>query len=599
MPLESTTADTNPQDVIRRARLWPFALILLGQIVALVITVTPTIDNASRFIVMMAGPLICAVLSLIWLLFASRLPWLERLFTLLIASAVPAATTPLIGHNMGVIAWIYGVPLTLFVIFTVNWLMRTVTTRRRAPILAASLVLIWGSLLACRLDGFDGAYYPEFAWRWSLDKESHERFQSLRGSGGAEADAASSDLEMDWSQVDPAWPGFRGPTANSIAQEVSQQLDWSKTPPQERWRIPMGPAWSSFAYAADRLLTQEQRQEHELVTCYDAKTGDLIWEHAVGNRFEEVVSGPGPRATPTFSQGRVFSYGAKGILCALSASDGEELWRRDVMKDFNAPLPMWGFSCSPLAIDNIVIVYAGGEGSHGLCAFNVDTGESVWQVESRGMNYSSAELAKLGEEQLILFADGGGLNAIDPKTGEKVWQYKPTKWEGPAMVQPQQIDGDSVILPLGDGVGLARLKVEKVEGQWKVTESWTSRKLRPSFNDFVFHKGYLYGFDQHIVACVDAKSGERSWKRGRYGFGQILLFPQFDQLLILAEKGDAVLLAADPQRHRELGRFPALQGKTWNHPVVVHDSLFVRNAEEAVCFDLGRKPANLANIIRR
>ena len=154
------------------------------------------------------------------------------------------------------------------------------------------------------------------------------------------------------------------------------------------------------------------------------------------------------------------------------------------------------------------------------------------------------------------------------------------------IVQPQQISPTSVIVPFGDGGGLSRIDVERVDDSWLVTERWTTRNLKPSFNDFVYHDGHLYGFDQSIFTCIDVETGQRRWKRGRYGFGQVLLFDEQELLLITTEQGWIVLLEANPERHTELARIEALTDKTWNHPMVARDRLVVRNGEEAICYDL-------------
>ncbi len=155
-----------------------------------------------------------------------------------------------------------------------------------------------------------------------------------------------------------------------------------------------------------------------------------------------------------------------------------------------------------------------------------------------------------------------------------------------AIVQPQQIDATRRVVPFGDGGGLACVEVEHADNTWSVTEQWTTKQLKPSFNDFFFHKGHLYGLDQHIFTCIDGATGARQWKRGRYGFGQVIVFPEQDLPVITTEKGELVLLEASPEQHVELARTKAIAGKTWNHPIVSRNRLVVRNASEAVCYDL-------------
>jgi outer membrane protein assembly factor BamB len=272
----------------------------------------------------------------------------------------------------------------------------------------------------------------------------------------------------------------------------------------------------------------------------------------------------------------------------LDAASGELIWRHDLMKELNARLPMWGFSTSPLVLGGFVIVHADGDGANGLVAFDVDKGETAWRVPAAGMNFSSAQPAQFDGKPFAVFGDADGLMAIDPTNGDVAWKFTPIGWEGPAIVQMQQIDENSLIVPLGDGIGTARLKVTREDGEWKVTEQWSSTQLKPTFNDFVYHDGYLYGFDRNIFTCVDAQDGSREWKRGRYGFGQVVLLAQRGQLIVATEDGDAVLLEADPSGHNELGRVKVVSGKTWNHPIVADGKLFLRNGSETVCLRLKR-----------
>jgi hypothetical protein len=143
-----------------------------------------------------------------------------------------------------------------------------------------------------------------------------------------------------------------------------------------------------------------------------------------------------------------------------------------------------------------------------------------------------------------------------------------------------------VLFASGYGTGTRLLRIGRRENGWDVAQAWSTKDLEPYFNDSVGHQGYVYGFDGKVLACIDLRTGKRCWKGGRYGYGQILLLPEMDLLLVLSERGEAVLVRADPRQHRELGRFQAVQGKTWNHPVIAHDRLLVRNSEEAACFEL-------------
>src|SRR5262249_22969146 len=135
-----------------------------------------------------------------------------------------------------------------------------------------------------------------------------------------------------------------------------------------------------------------------------------------------------------------------------------------------------------------------------------------------------------------------------------------------------------------DGPGVSLLEVSKDGDRWKVSKLWVSKEFKPEFPDFVVYEGNAYGFDVSILSCLDLSNGKRHWKEGRFGRGQVILLADQALLLVVSEGGEAILLAADPQSQKEIGRFQALEGKTWNHPVLSDGRLHLRNAEEIACY---------------
>ncbi len=361
--------------------------------------------------------------------------------------------------------------------------------------------------------------------------------------------------------------------------------DLTAHPPQEIWRMRVGPGWSSFAVAGDRLFTQEQRGEDEAVVCLDARNGKELWAHLYPSRFYEVVGGAGPRATPTWDNGRLFCLGAEGMLMRLDPASGQSLWTADLRKDADREPPTWGFSSSPLIVNDVVIVHAGGAGDTGLLAYDVETGQKRWGAAAGDHSYSSPQLATIEGQQLVLILTNEGLTAADPGSGSVLFDY-PWKFEGYRVVQPLLVSATQMLLGTSMGVGTRKIELRHQDASWQPEEVWTSRDMKPYFNDYVVQNDYLYGFDHNIFACIELQTGKRAWKKGRYGSGQVLSLPDGQQLLVLSETGEVVILRANPQAHEELATFPALSGKTWNHPVLVGNRLYVRNGEEAACFEL-------------
>jgi outer membrane protein assembly factor BamB len=550
------------------------------------------------------------------------------------------------GAGMGMLLYISSIPYLSLAL--VAWALATRnfshSTRRAA--LVGAIVLACAPWALLRTSGVRGGAGPEFHWRWTatpeerlLARSSDEPLESIPSEqkalpspkapveipkepsaanasdtpvdrstqASSRAEPGASDRAVDVARAKPVappegsetaktevparaatetpeWPGFRGPERDSIIRGIRIRTDWSTSPPIEMWRRPIGPGWSSFAVRGDLLYTQEQRGDDETVACYKVSTGKPVWRHRDPVRFWESNAGAGPRATPTLDKDRLYAFGATGILNALEASNGKVVWSRNVASDTARKVPDWGFASSPLIVDDDVIVAASGT----LAAYDMTTGKRRWVGRRQLGSYSSPHLATIDGVPQVLLLSGSGAASFAPATGAVLWEHE---WQagGAAIVQPAlTADGDVLIngLAMTGGVGLRRIAVAQRPGGWSVAERWTSTGLKPYFNDFVVHKGHAFGFDGSILACIDLEDGTRKWKGGRYGNGQLILLRDQDLLLVVSEDGELALVGATPDGFRELARFAALDGKTWNHPVVVRDILLVRNGQEMVAFRL-------------
>ena len=561
-----------------RHRFTPVWIILSVQLAMLALTIPSFLNPLYHGVLMVIGPVFCLALFLVWFFVWSGLRLSEAFLVLSVTVGLFGVSLLFLHGSVWPAFWIYGVPAAMMAMTASLWLSKN-KPKRRLPILVFGLAPLFLILSLFRLDGFTGGFTPEWSFRWT--RPSAEQALEV-----VAAEVVSARNEEDWSAIIGEWPAFRGPDRNGRVSGIAGKLNWKDASPTEIWRMPIGTGWSSFSLASGRLFTQEQRGDQEWVSCYAAENAALIWRYENQVRFTETVSGAGPRGTPTYAAGRIFAMGSKGLLSALDAESGKILWRHDLTTEVEASIPMWGFSGSPLVVDDLVLVYAGGSGDNGLIAYNVVDGERVWRFAVEGDSYSSPQLVSLDKTRMVLFGDINGFHALDPRTGKKIWSYKPTEASSAAIVQPQIIGANDLIVPIGEGIGLARLKITRSGQDWQIKEVWSSNALKPAFNDFVFHDGYLYGFDKNIFACVNAETGERQWKRGRYGFGQAVLLRDGGQILVVSEKGELILLEADPNEFVESGRLPIIKGKTWNHPIVVNGRVYLRNGAEAVCLEL-------------
>jgi len=429
--------------------------------------------------------------------------------------------------------------------------------------------------MVIRSEGITGNAKGDFHWRWTRSPEEILLAQGEEPLAPASVPAASSTApEADW-------PGFRGPKRDGVVSGVRIETDWAQKPPVAIWRKPIGPAWSSFAVNNNLVYTQEQRGDKEVVSCYDLATGKPIWKHNDNARFWESNAGAGPRGTPTLNNGRVYTLGATGIVNALDARTGAVIWTRNAASDTKKKTPGWGFSGSPLVVGDVVIVAASGA----LAGYDLGTGNPRWFGPTGGSGYSSPQLMTIGGVEQVLFTNGEGVIAVAPADGKVLWKYDRAS---DSIVQPAVTADGDVLLGSGSGmasgVGVLRLGVENGPNGWTAKERWLSDGLNPYFNDFVVHKDHAYGFEGNIITCIDLKNGQLKWEGGRYGHGQMVVLSDQDLLVLISEEGDLALVKASPDQFTELARFKAIEGKTWNHPVLVGDTLLVRNSEEMAAF---------------
>jgi outer membrane protein assembly factor BamB len=381
-----------------------------------------------------------------------------------------------------------------------------------------------------------------------------------------------------------AYPQFLGPARDGTLPELSLARDWSARPPRRLWRQPIGAAWSGFAVAEGVAVTQEQRDDEEHVVAYEAATGRVLWSHADRARYATVIAGVGPRATPAIADGRVFTLGATGLLNALELRTGRRLWTRNVVSESGATLPDWGKSCSPLVVDGRVIVSAGGRDGRSLVAYAAASGEPAWAAGSDGAGYSSPRVAELAGRAQVLILNGATLAAHDPATGSLLWEH-PFPAEQPNVTAPATLPGDRLLVSVGYGIGSKLYHVAADEtGALEASLLWESPRLKSKFANLIVHGGFVYGLDDGVLTCLDPASGERRWKAGRYGHGQLLLVG--GTLLVQTEEGELVLVAPSPDRLEEVARFQALDGKTWNPPALAGRLLLVRNDLEAAAYEL-------------
>jgi outer membrane protein assembly factor BamB len=606
-PLPTGLAEPRPP------RLWPGVAIAALQWAGMLIPAWIAPGEMLHIMLAMWSPLLATGLFALWWLFFSRVPWKERFLVLGLCVVIGIGATfaydPSWRGMGGMFIFLHVFPVLTSI--WIVWLLATMVVRWpfRRNGLVWLFLLVWGFFGLTRVDGVTGTFSLETSYRWEPSPE--ELFAKEVKSGRAADGKAATTDEVVLSLEAGDWPGFRGADRDGSLTGVRIATDWSAKPPKELWRHRVGPAWSSFAIVGNRAYTQEQRGEEEAVVCYDASTGQELWVHLDQARFNEAIAGPGPRATPTFHNGKIYAQGASGILNCLDARTGKPLWTADIVKDSGAKPPTWGYAGSPTVAAGIVSVFAGGTaeksdlkssagerrgrddadsgepGGKSVLGYSADTGKLVWSAGKGEFSYCSTQLSRIAGVDQLLICTEAGVTAYDPAKGTVLWQHDwPLEGGMARVVQPAIVGGTDVLIGTGFGNGTQRVHVSREGDKWTTKEIWWSKAFKPYFNDMVVHGNHLYGFDGNMFVCVGLDDGKVKWKARGYGNGEVLLLADQGLLIVQAEQGDLALLEASPDKHVALCQIKAMTGKTWNHPVVAHGKLYVRNAEEAVCYQL-------------
>ncbi len=375
------------------------------------------------------------------------------------------------------------------------------------------------------------------------------------------------------------WTDFRGPGRRGVYDETAIRLDWPDEGLPLLWRQPVGPGYGSFTVAEGLAFTLEQRRANEAVTAYDLATGAEVWIHGYAARFDETLSGEGPRATPVYADGSVYNLGTTGELRCLDASNGELRWRRDVLAEEGAQNLKYGLASSPLVVGDVVIA----QGARSVRAYERATGEPRWSAFDERMAYASPALARLcGREQLVVFT-AERICGLDASSGSILWSHPWKVTYGLSCSQPVFVDERRILLSAGYGIGAALVELERDGDTFTARRVWKNARLKNRFNSSVLHEGHVYGLDEGRLVCLEAATGNRLWKGGRYGYGQVLLTA--GHLVISSEDGELALVRATPETYEELARFDGIDGMTCNLPALAHGFLLLRNHEEMACFD--------------
>ena len=377
------------------------------------------------------------------------------------------------------------------------------------------------------------------------------------------------------------WAQWRGPNRDGISSETGFLKNWPQEGPKVLWHIPLGDGYSGISIAQGKVYTMVAEGNDEYVICLDASSGEEVWRFRSGAKFTE-SRGDGPRSMPTVHSDSVFALGAEGKLYALDAGDGTKLWAHNFVEEFDSKIPTWGFSSSPLIEGDLVLVEAGGTDEKSIVAFDKKSGDVVWTTHTDEVGYSSPIAIDFGGVRQIIFLTSKTLLSVAPEDGQIYWKYA---WpEGINIATPIFIPDDKIFISASYDKGAVLLKMTADEDRIGIEEVWKSRVMKNHFNSSVLQGDYLYGFDNAILTCIEANTGEEQWQQRGFEKGSLLLAD--GHLIILGEDGKLALAEASPNEYIEKARFQLFDDKCWTVPTLAGGRLYLRTQKEMVCLDL-------------
>jgi outer membrane protein assembly factor BamB len=378
------------------------------------------------------------------------------------------------------------------------------------------------------------------------------------------------------------WPRYRGPNMDGISTESGWSVDWPATGPKELWKANVGIGFSSISTADGRAYTMGNAKDRDTIYCFDAATGQVLWEHSYVCKLNPKAYEGGPSATPTVEAGRVYTLSKDGEAFCLQAADGKVVWNAHLGKDLKAKVPGWGFASSPVILGNAVFLNVGTRGT----ALDKNTGKVLWTTGDQASGYSSLVPVTLGNTKSLVLFTAQSVAAVEPTTGKELWSY-PWKTSYDVNAAEPIVSGDHVFISSGYNHGAALLRINN----GKPERVWENKQMRNQHNSCVLINGALYGFDgdsNSDLKCLDFNTGEVKWSQS--GLGKGTLMAADGKLIVLAEKGELVIAAADPTAFKPLTRWQVLGGKCWTAPVLSNGRIYCRNARgDLVCVDVSGK----------
>jgi outer membrane protein assembly factor BamB len=376
------------------------------------------------------------------------------------------------------------------------------------------------------------------------------------------------------------WPQWRGPRQDGISRETGLLAEWPEKGPAELWRVPLGNGFSAVSVVGERAFTLFGSTAGEFAAAFHVADGKTVWKTRLSDLLENPSYGDGPRATPAIDSGRVYVLSGKGALQCLDAADGKLIWGCDLLEKFGGKPPEYGFAASPVVMGDMLVVVVGAGNGKSLAAFDKANGKVLWTALDDKIGYSTPrEVVVDGVSQIVV------LMGVSSKDGKEYWRHA-WKTEQDANVATPVISGNRLFISTGYSTGCALFALSVKDGKPAADKVWANKEMKNYFSTSVLVDGYLYGFNNNKLACLDFRTGKKKWDAS--GFNRGSLIAADGKLIIYGADGLLALAEISPAAYKELARFKFCDARTWTVPTLSGGRLFLRNEKELACLKVGK-----------
>lgn len=378
------------------------------------------------------------------------------------------------------------------------------------------------------------------------------------------------------------WTQFRGNDRNGISHEKELLNEWPETGLELIWKQKIGDGFSEICISNNVMYTLSSdtlvEPWSEYVGAYNMETGEQIWRTIIDSIFIDPDGwGNGPRTTPAIDDEYLYSYSSYGKLVAVAKADGKVKWTVDFMKEFGSRFPRWGFSNSPLLIDEVIITEAAATEERGFVGIDKNTGKTLWTKGIASTTYNSPALVTMDGKKQVVFVNDTMLYSFD-KNGEILWTHRMPMRGGTSMVV--YIEPNKFFVSTMGTIGSFLMEVNGTETK----EAWTNTAMQNHWSSSVYFDGHVYGFSKAKLQCISLEDGNEKWSKRGFGKGSLIFAD--GKLLVLSERGMLKLIEANPEMYVEKGSFQALDGKSWTAPSLVNGIVYLRNLTEMAAYKI-------------